>query len=72
MPVNNFRDLALMAEKPTKPTTPEEEGIDLHPDSWKRFERTVDKVVNAPPAHRTGKSIDAHHPRKSGRAKSNG
>jgi hypothetical protein len=23
-----------------KPTTPDEEGIELHPDAWERFERT--------------------------------
>jgi hypothetical protein len=44
-----------MSQKDRRPTTPEEEGIELHPDAWKRFERTVDKVVKAPPAHRTGK-----------------
>jgi hypothetical protein len=26
-------------------TTPEQEGIELHPDSWRRFEETVDKRV---------------------------
>ncbi len=43
-----------MTDKP-RPTTPEEEGIELHPDAWKRFERTFDKVIKSPPAHRTGK-----------------
>jgi dihydroorotate dehydrogenase (fumarate) len=33
-------------------TTPEEEAIELHPDSWERFEQTVGKVVKGPPAHR--------------------
>jgi len=45
--------------KPARPTTPEEEGIDLHPDGWDRFERLFDKVVKAPPVHRTGKPTDA-------------
>jgi hypothetical protein len=27
--------------KPARPTTPEEKGIELHPDAWERFERTV-------------------------------
>jgi hypothetical protein len=44
-----------MEKKPARPTNPEEEGIELHPDSWERFERTFDKVVTAPPVHRTGK-----------------
>jgi hypothetical protein len=44
-----------MTPKDRRPTTPEEEGIELHPDAWERFERTVDKVVKAPPVHRTGK-----------------
>jgi hypothetical protein len=30
-------------------TTPEEKGVELHPDAWERFERTFDKVVKAPP-----------------------
>jgi hypothetical protein len=53
---------------PKKPTTPEEEGIELLPDAWERFERTVDKVVEAkvPPVHRTGKPIGADRPKTSG------
>jgi hypothetical protein len=48
-----------MSDKERRPTTPEEEGIELHPDAWERFENTVDKVVEAkvPPVHRTGKPI---------------
>jgi hypothetical protein len=46
--------------KPARPTTPEEEGIELHSDAWERFERTVDKVAKAPPAHRTGKPVVAN------------
>jgi hypothetical protein len=51
-------------KKPT--TTPEDEGIELHPDAWDRFERTVDKVVNAPPVHRTGtaKPTDANRQKR--------
>lgn len=45
----------MAQEKPARPTTPEEEGIELHPDAWERFERTVRKVAQAPPAHRTGR-----------------
>jgi hypothetical protein len=40
-------------ERP-RPTTPEEEGIEFYPDAWERFERSVDKVIKAPPVHRTG------------------
>jgi hypothetical protein len=43
-----------MEKKPERPTTPEEEGIELHPDAWERFERNVQKVMKAPPVHRTG------------------
>ena len=49
-----------MTKLPPQPTTPAEEGIELHPDAWKRFERTFDKVVNAPPVHRTGKTAAAN------------
>ena len=57
-----------MSTKPDrKPTTPEEEGIELHPDAWERFERTVDKVAKAPPAHRTGKSTGEDQPKGRGR-----
>jgi hypothetical protein len=53
-----MRNLRGMDERPRpKPTTtPEEEGIEFHPDSWERFERTVQKVINAPPVHRTAKA----------------
>ena len=58
-----------------KPTTPEQEGIELHPDAWERFEKTFDKVVKAPPAHRTAKSTDGDRPQRKRRgraAKPNG
>jgi hypothetical protein len=35
-----------------RPTTPEEEGLELHPDSWERFKRTFHKVVKSGPVHR--------------------
>jgi hypothetical protein len=59
---------------PTLPTTPEEEGIELHPDAWERFERTVDKVVKGGrPATRTRKPAGAGQARKpSGLAKLSG
>jgi hypothetical protein len=42
------------AKPPRRTTTPEEEGIELYPGR-ERFEAVFDKVVKAPPAHRTGK-----------------
>jgi len=48
--------------KPARPTTPEDEGIELHPDAWERFERTVDKVIKGDPVHRTGKPTGANRP----------
>ena len=52
------------------PTTPEEEGIELHPDAWERFEKTFDKVVKSPPAHRTAKPTaeDQPQPKRRDRA----
>ena len=58
-----------------RPTTPEEEGVEFYPDDRERFERAFDRVVKAPPAHRTGKQAAADQPRKRGvrhRAKSSG
>jgi hypothetical protein len=52
--------------KPERPTTLEEEGIELHPDALERFEKTFDKVVKAPPAHQTGKTTVANRSRKRG------
>jgi hypothetical protein len=59
-----------MARKKTpKTTTPAEEGIELHPDAWKRFERTVDRVVKAPPVHRTAKTTGADLPQRKQRGR---
>ena len=55
-----------MKKEPAKPTTPEQEGIELHSDAWERFERTVDKVAKAPPAHRTAKPIASNRSAKRG------
>jgi hypothetical protein len=52
----------------TRPPCPEEEGIELHPDAWERFERTVDKVTRSHPARRTGKPTDADQPKAADRA----
>jgi hypothetical protein len=57
-----------MVKKAPRPTTPEEEGIELHPDAWERFERTVDKVVKGPPVHRTGKPAGEDRPTARDRA----
>lgn len=32
-------------------------GTELHSDAWERFERTVDKVVEDAPVHRTAKPV---------------
>jgi hypothetical protein len=66
--------LSSMDSKRPKPTTPEEEGIELYPDAWERFERTIDKVVEAkvPPVHRTGKPFGGDRPRRSGAARDGG
>jgi len=56
-----------MIDKP-RPTTPEEEGIELHPDAWERFERTVDQVTKTHPARRTGKPVGADQPKAADRA----
>jgi hypothetical protein len=37
-------DSLLGMKKPARPTTPEEEGIEFHPDAWERFERTVQQA----------------------------
>lgn len=50
-----------------RPTTPEQEGIEIAPDAWERFESTVDKVVKAPPAHRAAKPVGANQPKARGR-----
>jgi hypothetical protein len=39
--------------KTPSPTTPEEEGLELHSDAWEGFEKTFAKVIKAPPIHRT-------------------
>jgi hypothetical protein len=54
----------MAKSKRPQPTTPEEEGIEFHPDSWERFERAVDKVIRAPPVHRTGKTAGADRPQR--------
>jgi hypothetical protein len=53
-----------MEKKPKRPTTPQEEGIELHPDAWERFERNVQKVMKAPPVHRTAKPTGGDQPQR--------
>ena len=50
-------------EKTHRPTTPEEEGIELHSDAWERFERTVDRVTKSHPSRQTGKPTGADQPK---------
>jgi ferric-dicitrate binding protein FerR (iron transport regulator) len=57
-------------DKLPRPTTPEEEGIELHSDAWERFERLVDQVAKAPPVHRTAKPTGADQAQKRRAAKS--
>jgi hypothetical protein len=45
-------------------TTPEEEGIELHPDAWERFERAVDRVVKGGRATQTRKTVAAGRDRR--------
>ena len=49
--------------KQTRPTTPEEEGIELREDAWERFEETVRKVAKSLPVHRTGKPAGGDRPK---------
>jgi hypothetical protein len=58
-----------MEKKPKRPTTPEQEGIELHPDAWERFERNVQKVMKAPPVHRTGKPTGGDQPQRKRRGR---
>jgi hypothetical protein len=69
-PYHRFGRMPSPPRDRPKPTTPEEEGIEFYPDSWERFERTVDKVIKSPPAHRTGKKAGGDCPQRqrSGRA----
>jgi hypothetical protein len=58
--------ITIMKGKKPQPTTPEQEGIELHPDAWERFERTFEKVVSGHPVHRTGKKAGANRSPKRG------
>jgi hypothetical protein len=57
-----------MEKKPPRPTSPEEEGVELHPDAWERFERTVDRVTRSHLARQTGKPTGADQPKEADRA----
>jgi hypothetical protein len=58
----------MKAEKPKRLTTPAEEGIELHPDAWKRFERTVDAIVKSAPVPRNRSGKKGKLPRIGGRS----
>src|SRR5438270_9800530 len=47
-----------------KPTTPEEEGIEFHPDAWERLEKAARHIAKAPPVHRTGKITGVDRPQR--------
>ena len=53
----------------SKATTPEEEGIELHPDAWNRFQRTFRKVVKPRPARRAAETIAEDRPQANGRGR---
>ena len=63
------RRVRMLTTKTIRPTTPEEEGIELYPDAWQRFERTFRKVVKAGPAHRAAKATAEDHPEGKGRGR---
>jgi len=50
--------------KPARPTTPEEEGIELHPDAWERFERAADKFVKGAQDQSAAKPTGGDHPKR--------
>jgi hypothetical protein len=65
----------MQSEKPGRQSTPEEEGIELRPDAWERFERTLHQVVKARPARRTVETTAEDRPKaksRGRRAKSSG
>ena len=45
-------------EKSKKSLDAIESEIELHPDSWERFERAVDTVIKSGPMHRQRPKID--------------
>jgi hypothetical protein len=50
--------------QPQKPTTPEEEGIELHDDAWQRFERTATEVGHYRPNRETVEPAGANRTKK--------
>ena len=44
-----------MDSKRPRPTTPEEEGIELDPDAWDRFPDFIKGIAKAGPQHRPAK-----------------
>ncbi len=35
------------------------EPLKTEPDAWERFEKAMDKVVKAPPQHRSGRALES-------------
>jgi hypothetical protein len=59
-PVNLLIQNASMKKRTT---TPAQEGIELEPDSWARFERVALQVASKAPIHRRkGKLVGADRP----------
>ncbi len=43
-----------------KPEAPgPEPAFEPAPDAWERFEKAMDKVVKAPPQHRSGRALES-------------
>ena len=47
-----------------RPTTPEEEGIELHPDAWERFEGAARKFVKGMKDRPAAGQAGADHPKR--------
>jgi hypothetical protein len=59
--------LASMEKKPKRTTTPAEEGIELAPDAWERFDEFVKRIAKAGPQHRPAKKDRAPSPAHGGK-----
>ncbi len=49
-----------MASTPRSETARRAEPtLEPEPDAWERFEKAMDKVVKAPPQHRSGRALES-------------
>jgi hypothetical protein len=59
-----------MGQKPDRrPTTPEEEGIELYPDADERFEEAARKFIEGARVHPAAKPAGEDQPQKRGRVR---